>query len=369
MCYCCCPCVEFFSFFVEENDALSGVRNNSKSNSPKQEVKSVSEFEFEPLLTDDVEGVWKRDLLGRLDAVRKNCGVLCSINDKESLDKYLVRVPNTKNYEFPQHLEAPVNCRHLFELKEIDAGDATFPNKPPKELEVFYTIGGLAGVLIKKIYKQQYLESRKTTVWTEEMIETLIEAYITGQFKNLDATYGSRVALDLFQMMRESIDLKRKSVLVIGSEKPWLESAALAAGAAKVTTLEYSAIDSRHPRIDTMTPEQFRLAYLSGNLTANTFDSVLTYSSLEHSGLGRYGDALNPWGDILSLARAWCVTKDDGSLMVDVPSGRDMIQWNAHRYYGKYRWPLLTINWAPLAPMAPSMGIHGTRFFKKIPQK
>jgi hypothetical protein len=24
--------------------------------------------------------------------------------------------------------------------------------------------------------------------------------------------------------------------------------------------------------------------------------------------LGRYGDALNPWGDILTIARAWCVS-------------------------------------------------------------
>jgi len=29
------------------------------------------------------------------------------------------------------------------------------------------------------------------------------------------------------------------------------------------------------------------------------FDGVITYSSLEHSGLGRYGDALNPWGDLV----------------------------------------------------------------------
>ena len=37
------------------------------------------------------------------------------------------------------------------------------------------------------------------------------------------------------------------------------------------------------------------------------FDAVISYSSLEHSGLGRYGDALNPFGDIISVARAWCV--------------------------------------------------------------
>jgi hypothetical protein len=64
-----------------------------------------------------------------------------------------------------------------------------------------------------------------------------------------------------------------------------------------------------------------------------------TYSSLEHSGLGRYGDALNPWGTFLSLARAWCVTrtKSNGKLLLDVPSSDDKIWWNLHRYYRKYR--------------------------------
>jgi hypothetical protein len=39
---------------------------------------------------------------------------------------------------------------------------------------------------------------------------------------------------------------------------------------------------------------------------------------VEHSGLGRYGDALNPWGDIIAIAKAWCVTKVNGSLTMAV---------------------------------------------------
>lgn len=32
---------------------------------------------------------------------------------------------------------------------------------------------------------------------------------------------------------------------------------------------------------------------------------VVSNGSTEHKGLGRYGDALNPWGDIISMATAW----------------------------------------------------------------
>ena len=31
--------------------------------------------------------------------------------------------------------------------------------------------------------------------------------------------------------------------------------------------------------------------------------------------LGRYGDALNPWGDILTVARAWCVSSPQAKVL------------------------------------------------------
>jgi hypothetical protein len=75
------------------------------------------------------------------------------------------------------------------------------------------------------------------------------------------------------------------------------------------------------------------------------FDMIRSFSSLEHPGLGRYGDSLNPWGDILAVARAWCVTKPGGHLYLGVPTGPDGVQFNMHRIYGKVRWPLITTNW------------------------
>jgi hypothetical protein len=60
----------------------------------------------------------------------------------------------------------------------------------------------------------------------------------------------------------------------------------------------------------------------------------VTFSSVEHSGLGRYGDALNPWGDIIAIARAWCVTKQGGSLTIGVmyDYNNDCIRFN-HRQF------------------------------------
>lgn len=39
-----------------------------------------------------------------------------------------------------------------------------------------------------------------------------------------------------------------------------------------------------------------REAYAAGGL--GPFDAIASFSSVEHSGLGRYSDAFNPWGDL-----------------------------------------------------------------------
>ena len=94
-----------------------------------------------------------------------------------------------------------------------------------------------------------------------------------------------------------------------------------------------------------MTPDQFRNSYLTQTL--KKFDAVVTFSSVEHSGLRRYGDALNPWGDIIAIARSWCVTEEGGSLTIGVMYDKelDYIKFNVGRWYGKIRYPYLTTKW------------------------
>ena len=74
-------------------------------------------------------------------------------------------------------------------------------------------------------------------------------------------------------------------------------------GAANVTTLEYNDIESRVGNLNVITPEELRRLWKSSRERLN-FDAVFSFSSIEHSGLGRYGDALNPWGDLIAAAQA-----------------------------------------------------------------
>ena len=151
-----------------------------------------------------------------------------------------------------------------------------------------------------------------------------------------------------------------KRVLVIGSQSPWVEALCLAAGAGHVFTLEYGKLATDHPDVTVLTPEEFLARGRAGTLK---IDVVVTASSLEHAGLGRYGDGLNPWGDILALARAWCVSAAHARLVIAVPTSRmvrgrdaeteaqakqwdqDVLGWNGARTYGPVRYPYLTTNW------------------------
>lgn len=74
-------------------------------------------------------------------------------------------------------------------------------------------------------------------------------------------------------------------VLVIGSQTPWIEVLLLRAGARHVTTVDYVKIQSKHPRVTTLSVSEINQMFLNQSLPK--FDSMVSFSSLEHSGLGR----------------------------------------------------------------------------------
>lgn len=54
---------------------------------------------------------------------------------------------------------------------------------------------------------------------------------------------------------------------------------------------------------------------------------------VEHIGLGRYGDPLDPDGDLKAMAELMRVLAPGGQLLFVTPVGRPRIQYNAHRIY------------------------------------
>jgi len=54
---------------------------------------------------------------------------------------------------------------------------------------------------------------------------------------------------------------------------------------------------------------------------------------VEHVGLGRYGDPLDPEGDLKAMAELRRVLEPGGNLLFVVPVGQPRVMFNAHRIY------------------------------------
>ncbi len=88
-------------------------------------------------------------------------------------------------------------------------------------------------------------------------------------------------------------------------------------------------------------PAELRLSNLtseSADLCNLPFDdrSIASLSCMhvvEHVGLGRYGDPLDPNGDLQAMAELQRVLAPGGSLLFVAPVGRPRIMFNAHRIY------------------------------------
>jgi SAM-dependent methyltransferase len=66
----------------------------------------------------------------------------------------------------------------------------------------------------------------------------------------------------------------------------------------------------------------------------NSVRSISCMHTIEHVGLGRYGDKLDPDGDIRAINELKRVLSPGGVLIFVVPiSGRSRIEFNSHRYY------------------------------------
>ena len=65
----------------------------------------------------------------------------------------------------------------------------------------------------------------------------------------------------------------------------------------------------------------------------NSIDSLSCLHVIEHVGLGRYGDPIDPDGDKKAASELVRVTSKGGNLLIVVPVGKPKIVFNMHRIY------------------------------------
>lgn len=71
------------------------------------------------------------------------------------------------------------------------------------------------------------------------------------------------------------------------------------------------------------------------------FDCICCISTIEHLGLGRYGDAADVDGDLVGMRRLGTLLKPGGLMILTVPYGRAEVAYPAHRIYDRARFNML----------------------------
>lgn len=98
---------------------------------------------------------------------------------------------------------------------------------------------------------------------------------------------------------------------------------------------EIEAIDIR-PIVSDIDGVRFMQADMMSPLPTDMHeitDSLSCLHALEHFGLGRYGDPIDPKGHIKGLENLYRIVKKGGTLYLSVPMGEQRIEFNAHRIF------------------------------------
>jgi hypothetical protein len=236
----------------------------------------------------------------------------------------------------------------------------SYTNSPyrniPNELLAQYTMNNRIPVF------SWWRDDRENTniVWNDALINDFCNRFTPDNIRNNaegQTDYGHEVCVNLLQSFEE-YNIKNQHVAVVGSLTPWIEAILINLNNT-VTTIEYNVPESSYDKI---TCKDY-FEYFEKN--TNTFDSVVSFSSIEHSGLGRYGDPLDPDGDLKTMQVIHKNLKKDGLLIWGSPVGNDSLAWNAHRVYGPVRLPKLFENFKEMK----WYGYSKERLFNQRPAK
>ena len=96
--------------------------------------------------------------------------------------------------------------------------------------------------------------------------------------------------------------------VIIGTIETWIEAITYDLNASKIITLDYTRKLWHDKRLEWYHTNDYIDEMLEKN-QLEQIDNAATFSSIEHSGLGRYGDALSPNGDIDAMQQVKEITQ------------------------------------------------------------
>lgn len=118
----------------------------------------------------------------------------------------------------------------------------------------------------------------------------------------------------------------------IGCETGAFPAMQIAAGVESCTIFEVRQTAANHERVEV------RVQNLTDAKDVQPeFDLITCLSTIEHIGLGRYGDPIDPWGDVKMAANLRQLLRPGGILLMSFPTGPGRVVFNKNRIYTSYR--------------------------------
>jgi len=222
---------------------------------------------------------------------------------------------------------------------ELNFSAGEFGPKYLEQAEKSYTYIETLGYKTPVLERMLFSGSSKPTLeWDADLVSQLV-AIPSAQFPFNIFERLCPYPEAIPQLRKIAGYIPGRKVLIIGSEHPWLEIFCGLFKAKEVTTVEYRPI---HWKGELKTQTEFKTILwqdFEQNLAdyEGQYDLVLTYSSIEHSGLGRYGDPLTPAGDLYTFMIISKCLAEHGMAGVAFPVGQDLTHFNVHRIYGPIR--------------------------------
>ena len=206
-------------------------RGNDEFNISTDELNFINESDVKNTNNIDLNNSSKKshntennDIIPNLSAQRRKnilkiCGELCNLNRP-------IRTPEP-NYGYFGETTANIDCKALFESTILD--EPSNLRHPPKLQSISreflndYTMNGKVDIQEWWIEDMFLGKKAKVSVWSEELIDGYASKALKGDFKGW-GNYMQRDRITLFHVLQNVTQVKNQSVLVIGSESPWIEA-------------------------------------------------------------------------------------------------------------------------------------------------
>ena len=169
--------------------------------------------------------------------------------------------------------------------------------------------------------------------WTDQQVRASIKLYQANE-GNTTCPHWGDVRLHSALL---AVSLRGKRVVVYGSRVPTLEAHVLRLGAAHVdSVLPIPHIRNPHPKLRLLTASDWQEQYLGNRWLP--YDVAVVGPRLSPYGVASVRSGVYPHGDVIDVAKLWCMTKPSGRMVMQLPTGPE----------AEARWTSLTANWDQL---------------------